>query len=272
MTVKLMNMRKGFDKHLAYANSRPREGDQPIRPDPLEPGHLAVAMSAQTGSGAIQVARKLAECLQAHTPATEPPWRVFDRTLMVKVLEDHRLPADMARFLPEDAHNAVDDVMHELLGLHPPSWLIVQQSIETMLNLVRSGNVILVGWGATAVTGKLPNVFQVRLVGSLERRAARIEAREHLRLREALASIERSDRARARYVRRYFQRDVADELQYALVINTDRFPEGEPARLICEAILNRRRALATNFGAFAQKKPSYSNTYGSYSQPAEQID
>ena len=203
MTVKLMNMRKGFDKHLAYANSRPREGDQPSRPGPIESVHRGVAMSAQTGSGALQVAGKLAECLQAHTPASAPPWRVFDRTLMVKVLEDHHLPAGMARFLPEDAHNAVDDLIHELLGLHPSSWLIVQHSIETMLNLVRSGNVILVGWGATAVTGKLPDVFHVRLVGSLERRAACIEAKEHLSRSEALASIDRSDRARARYVRRY---------------------------------------------------------------------
>jgi len=171
----------------------------------------------------------------------------------------------MARFLPEDAHNPVDDVVHELLGLHPPSWLIVQQSIETILNLVRSGNVIIVGWGANAVTRRLPNVFQLRLVGSLERRAARIEAREHLSRTEARAAIERSDRARARYVRRYFQQDVANDLQYALVINTDHFAEGEAARLICEAVLNRRSALATGFRVFAHEKPSYNNTYGSYS-------
>jgi hypothetical protein len=168
---------------------------------------------------------------------------VFDRNLMAKVLEDHHLPARLVKFLPEDARNAVDDVLDELLGLHPPAWIIAHQSIETILNLVRAGNVILVGWGANAVASKLPNVFHVRLVASLERRIARIQARERLDRKDALAFIERSDRGRARYVRRYFHREVADVLLYGLVINTDHFSDAEVVRLVGDAVLNRQRSL-----------------------------
>jgi cytidylate kinase len=227
-------------RHLAHINSHPRHNGQLVQPLPLETGRAAVAISPQTGSGAFQLAGRLADYLQAHATAGAPTWRVFDRSLMAKVLEDHHLPVRLAKFLPEDAHNAIDDVLDELFGLHPPSWVIVQQSIETMLHLVRRGNVILVGWGANAVTSKLANVVHVRLVASLERRIARIQTREHLDRKAALAFIERSDRGRARYMKRYFQHEVADSLLYGLTINTDRFSDVEIVRLIGDAVLQRQ--------------------------------
>jgi hypothetical protein len=61
----------------------------------------AVTLSRQTGCGALVVAEKLAEYLQQHSKHA-PVWTVFDRNLMDKVLEDHNLPAYLARFLPED--------------------------------------------------------------------------------------------------------------------------------------------------------------------------
>jgi Cytidylate kinase-like family len=244
-------MQHDFGRQLAHFNSRPRHNDQPLRVCQPESGRLAVAISRQTGSGALRVAEGLAEYLQALAPHAEPRWRVFDRALMVKVLEDHQLPTRLAEFLPEDAHNTVDDVLQELLGLHPPSWVIVQQSIETILNLVRVGNVILMGWGVNAVTGKLPNVFQVRIVGSLEHRIARIQARESLSPKEALLYIQRSDRGRARYVKRHFHHEVSDVLQYALTINTDHFSDAEVVRLIGDAVLHRRRSACARVRSLA---------------------
>ncbi len=247
-------MRHGFGRHLAHINSRPRHSDRAVWVYHPEPERLAVAISAQTGSGALQVAERLAEYLQARAPAAEPRWRVFDRSLMAKVLEDHHLPARLAKFLPEDAHNAVDDVLDELFGLHPPSWVIVQQSIETILNLVRAGNVILVGWGANAVASKLPNVFHVRVVASLERRIASVQEREHLGRKEALAFIGRSDRGRARYVKRYFHREVADVSLYGLIINTDHFSDAEIVRLIGDAVLDRQRSLRDRVQIFPARE------------------
>jgi cytidylate kinase len=238
-------MQHDFGRQLANFNSRPRLIDQPLRVYQPESERLAVAISRQTGSGALRVAERLAEYLQALAPQAEPPWRVFDRTLMVKVLEDHQLPTRLAEFLPEDARNMVDDMLQELLGLHPPSWVIVQQSIETILNLVRVGNVILMGWGVNAVTSKLPNVFHVRLVASLEHRIARIQAREGLSPKAALLYIQRSDRGRARYVKRHFHHEVSDVLQYGLTINTDHFSDAEVVRLIGDAVVSRHRSAGT---------------------------
>ena len=40
--------------------------------------------------------------LQGQVPAGAPPWTIFDRNLVERVLEDHDLPARLAKFMPED--------------------------------------------------------------------------------------------------------------------------------------------------------------------------
>ena len=153
-----------------------------------------------------------------------------------------RVLQPLPEFLPEDATSAVGDVLDELLGLHPPASVMVQHSSETILNLVQTGRVILVGWGANVITNHLPNVFQVRLVGSLEKRLERIKRRDRLSREEARAFIERQDRGRERYVRKNFGQRLSDAFLYHLTINTDRFPDAEVVRLIAEAALNQYHA------------------------------
>ncbi len=99
----------------------------------------AVTISRQAGCGALVVANKLAEILQQRGPADAPSWTVFDRNLMDKVLEDHNLPKWFAKFLPEDRLSELQDIIDELFGLHPPSWTVVEQTAETILQLADLG-------------------------------------------------------------------------------------------------------------------------------------
>ena len=199
----------------------------------------AVTISRQTGSGAHSIAEKLAVLLQARSPIDAAPWTVFDRNLVEKVLEDHHLPQRLAQFMPEDRISELKDTIDELIGLHPPSWTLVRQTADTILRLVELGNVIVIGRGATIITGKLDHVFHVRLVGSMDRRAKRVQELEHLSEKEALALIRRQDRGRERYLKKYFHTDLHDPLLYHLVINTDKVSDDEAARLIADAVLPR---------------------------------
>ncbi len=232
-----MNNDYSYARCLAYLDNQKRLQDQPAAvPGPPPP---AVAISRQSGSGAIIIADKLAEYLKARGPSSDRPWTVFDKNLLARVLEDHHLPARLQKFLPEDKVNAISDTVDEILGLHPPSWLIVRQSTETILRLAELGNVILVGRGANAITSGLPNVLRVRLIGSVERRLERLRQRESLDHARALELLQRTDRGRARYVRTYFHRNIADPLHYDLTVNTDHLAEEEVARLLGEALLAR---------------------------------
>ena len=80
------------------------------------------------------------------------PWTLFDRDLVQKVLEDHRLPSRLARFMPEDRISGLQDIMDELFGLHPPFLSLVHRTTETILRLADQGNVILIGRAGNVIT------------------------------------------------------------------------------------------------------------------------
>ena len=232
-----MDRANAFVRCLAYLD---RQLETRGRPGSLEyPLRMAVAISRQAGTDADNIAEKLAEYLQVNGPADAQPWTVLDKELMARVLEDHHLPARLAEFLPEDEINAIRDAVDEILGLHPPSWLIIHESAQTILRLAELGNVVLVGRGAAVITRRMPNVVRVRLVGSIEQRLARVQQSERLSRDEALGFIRRTDRGRARYVKKYFGEDVADELLYDLTINTDILSRNQIVHMMGDLVLDR---------------------------------
>jgi cytidylate kinase len=196
------------------------------------PSGPAITISDLTGSGAHEIARQVAALLQGNEPRGAAPWTVFDRQLVEKVLEDHHLPKRLAKLMPEDRRSYLNDVLDELVGLRPPSWVLVPKVIKSILQLAEVGHVILVGRGASFVTARLSNTFHVRLVASLPQRIERVQNQQNLSARQAAKFIAKSDRGRGRYVRAYFHSRIDDDLQYHLVLNTDRLPLAEAADLI----------------------------------------
>lgn len=197
----------------------------------------AVTISRQTGCGAFVVAEKLAHYLQEHSKSGSP-WAVFDRNLMDKVLEDHDMPAYLAKFLPEDRVSQLEDFLNELFDVHPPSRTIIVQVAETMLKLAAVGHVILIGRGGNVVTARLPDVFHVRLVAPLEKRVEHAHKCYEMTRDEAYKFCLAEDVGRARYLKQHFQADINDPLLYHLTINTGQVGFDAAARLIGEAILN----------------------------------
>ena len=200
----------------------------------------AVTISRQAGCGALAVAEKLARYLQEHSSKHVVPWKVFDRNLMEKVLEDHDLPTRLAQFLPEDRVSFLEDIMTDLLQTFPSSQTILRQTTESILKLASVGNVILIGRGANLITARLPNMFHVRLVAPLEERI------EHSRKSYGMTKIEarrfclREDLGRKRYLKKYFNADVSNPLLYHLIINTGSVGYEHAAKIIGDAVLNPR--------------------------------
>lgn len=210
----------------------------------IRPQLPAITISRETGAGAVTIAQMAAERLDREEEGDDRcPWTVFDRNLTEKVLEDHNLPAKLKRFMPEDAISPVDDVLEELLGLHPSQWTLVQHTTETILRLATLGNVVLVGLGANLITARLKHVLHVRLVAPLERRLRHAEQYYKLGRKDAIDFVRKNDLARRRYVRRYFNADIEDPVGYHLTINTGQVTFPEAARLIAEGVIGLRSGL-----------------------------
>lgn len=236
-----MNTQFGLERCLSFINCQMQPAGS--RQVAVQNGAAwrAVTISRQTGAGSHQVAERLAEYMQAHSPKEACPWTVFDKNLVEQVLKDHNLPERMARFLAEDRISEIQDTMDELFGLHPPSWTLVRKVADTILHLVELGNVIIVGRGGQIITNNLDFVLHVRLVGSLERRLERVEEYYKLGKRAALAFIHREDRGRRRYLKKYFGREIEDPLLYHMTINTDLVSYDQTTRILGEALLSPKK-------------------------------
>lgn len=221
-----------FEKCNAYILGQLHQ----LKSKPKSPPGFTVTISYETGAGAHEIAVQLAKLLQATEPKGPVSWTVFDRNLVEKVLEEHHLPKALAQYMPEDRRSLVQDIMEELGGLRPPSWVMVPQIAETVLHLANAGHVILVGRGANFITTRLPNVFHVRLICPLPKRIARVQDLNHLTPKEAAKFIKDEDHARRRYVKTHFHKHIEDDLFYHLVINTDRIPCPDAAGLIVEGM------------------------------------
>jgi cytidylate kinase len=206
-----------------------------VVPKPHVPGP-AITISHQAGSGAHEIAIRLAGLLQSREPDAPVPWTVFDRNLVEKVLLEHDLPQALARFIPEERLSYIQDAMTEMVGVIPPSWDTVPQIASTVLHLAVAGHVILVGRGASFITSLVPNVLHIRLIASLPKRIERIQHLRDLTPEEAAEWIRKEDSARGRYVKSHFHVAIDDDLLYHLVINTDRVPCTEAVQFIADGV------------------------------------
>jgi hypothetical protein len=236
----------GLERCRSFINCQLNPGHPSYVPQRNGVRWKAITISRQAGSGGHSVGGRLEELLQARCPEASPPWTVFDKNLVEKVLEDHHLPNRLAQFMREDRISEISDTMDELFGLHPPTWTLVRKTADTILRLVEVGHVILIGRGGHVITRNLDYVFHVRLVGSLEKRVKCMQEIEHLSADAALAMVRRDDLGRARFLKKYFKKDINDPLLYHLVINTDLVTYDAAARIIADQVASVASAEPVN--------------------------
>jgi len=223
-----------LDRCFSFINSQ----SSSAKATGVQPGvRRAVTISRQAGCGAVHVAEKLAAHLQQHAPPANAPWTIFDRDLMDKVLADHKLPAYLAQYLPEDRVSAIEDTLADIFGVRPTVHAMVQRTAETVLKFAELGGVILIGRGGNIITSKLPHVLHVRLVAPLEDRIERICRDDNKSPAEARKFCLEEEQSRTRYLKTYFNADINDPVNYHLIINTSRVGYDHAAKLISDAVL-----------------------------------
>jgi len=198
----------------------------------------AITISREAGAGAITIGHLVAKILDQRCPGVPAcPWTVFERNLAEKMLQDHKLPAALERFMPEDAAFPLNDAVETLLGLHPSSWTLVEHTTHTIRRLATMGNVILIGRGSNIISAHLPHVFNVRLVAPLRERVRQVEEYHKVKSVEAAQMVHDLDEARRRYVRQYFRADIDDPLHYHITINTAHTGFEKAARIIANLVI-----------------------------------
>ncbi|MFA5057616.1 MAG: cytidylate kinase-like family protein, partial [Opitutaceae bacterium] len=195
-----------------------------------------ITISRETGAGATTLGQLLLPLLDRQFGPGNQRWVLLDKNLLTHALTVHHLPERLAEFLPEDRIPELRAVIGELVGLHPPLWQIEQKVTETIRQLAEIGHVIFVGRAAQLITQALPGGFHLRLVASRASRVNRMMALLNCDARSAEMHIQKNDRARRRFLKTYFDREIDDPHLYDLVINTDRVAPASAALLVAQAL------------------------------------
>jgi cytidylate kinase len=106
---------------------------------------------------------------------------------------------------------------------------------ETILNLAETGKVVIVGRGGQVILRERRAALHIRVVASVNTRVRNLMARHEISEDEATAMVRKSDRDRARYLKRYHGVDCNDPQLYHLVLNTDNVTVALGEHLIVEA-------------------------------------
>jgi len=217
------------------------ESDISLRQKAGKLPHSFITISRQAGAGAISVGNKVIELLNNDKKLSWPcPWTLFDKDLTNTVLEEHHLPEKFKKYMPEAKISQISDILEDLLGLHPPSLILVHNTSETILHLAHIGNVVIVGRGASIITRTHEGGFHVRLVGSLEKRVQRVMEYSKVDMKQAEELIAKWDKDRKKYIKEYFKKNNEDPLLFDLVINTDYISYDNTARMILHSMLCSR--------------------------------
>lgn len=206
--------------------------------------HPFVTLSRETGAGATALGHELVPLLDRDFAGEAGSWVFLDRDLLNHALTQHRLPAKLAEYLPEDRISEIRATIGELVGLHPSLWQLEQKVAEAVLQLAHVGHVILAGRAAHLITRALPGGLHVRLVASRATRVERTAAALGCTRDAAARQVDQHDEARRRFVRSNFDAEIDDPHAYDLVINTEHFSAHDAAALVVAALHQRLRAVA----------------------------
>ncbi len=224
-----------LEKAKLYIETHSKEGklDKKIK---YEKG-ACITISRETGAGADVVSRMLADILQKYKKEIQPDWTIFDKNLIEKVLDDHKLPKTLTEAVDEKKYSSILSFANEVLVGQPSIQTLVYKTTQTILSLAEIGNVIIIGRGGNIVTANSPNAFHVRLVSTLEDRINHIKEVYGYDIKQATDFLKKDDQARRNYINTYFHKQIDNPLFYHLIINTHRISYAVAAEIIADTIM-----------------------------------
>ena len=187
-----------------------------------EPSLPVVTIARELGSGGADVAKLVAQKLNCS---------LVGYSIVDSIANDLGLPKKILDFMDERLKS-------EFMSWYDASFCGEMDMHDyhhymraTIRSLAELGSIVFLGRGAAFVTTKRRKI-DVRVVAPRNERIRRIAERKHLREHDAVHEIEKSDKARMKFIRSAYQRDWSDPSGYNFVINTGQLSIPQAAAMI----------------------------------------
>ena len=205
-----------------------------------------ITISRELGSGGRTVGHKLAEKLN---------FRYSDKELIRALQNKVNLTVSGIEKLKGQKKNWFNDFI-QLVAPAPQADMLVdalspylkefradlttddihEAEVEIIKAIAESGPCVIAGRSAFFILKDCPGKVDVFITASREHRIERVMRKQELTREQAVEVIERVDKARDNYIKRYTGNSRYDARNYNLSINVDNLTEDEAADLILEYI------------------------------------
>lgn len=170
-----------------------------------------IAISREPGSGGRIIAVKLSEILG---------FDLFHQEVIHQMSESANVNKRLLETLDEKGLNLLEETVSSVINEHhlwPDEYL--KHLMKTVGVICEHGRAVIVGRGANFILPR-ERCLRVRVIAPMAIRLKRICREYDLPREEANRRLLRTESDRRAFIRKYFNADVADPLNYDLVINT----------------------------------------------------
>jgi cytidylate kinase len=195
-----------------------------------------VTISREPGSGGRILARQVAE---------KHALDLFHREVIHGVAASAKVSRQFLETLDEKSLSVLEDCVNSLVHerhLWPDQYL--QHLMKVIGTIGKHGRAVIVGRGANFILPPEGRI-RVRVVAPLEQRVANVASTFGVAAEEARRRIIRTESDRRAFIRKYFNADIADPINYDLVLNTEILSIQTAADMLGTAIAEGTASLAS---------------------------
>jgi cytidylate kinase len=194
---------------------------KPIRP--------VITISRLPGAGGRILAQKLAEDLKID---------LFDSAIVEEIAKNSKVSERIVQTLDEQDHSIIDEWIQALGESHMWSYEYLGHLTKVVGSIGAHGHAIIVGRGASYI---LPTevCLRVLVIAPLQTRIDNVIKAYGVSESEAKRRILRTESDRKAFIRKYFNADMTDPMNYDIVINTQNFDIDTAVKIVTEAFSSR---------------------------------
>jgi len=171
-----------------------------------------IAISREPGSGGRIVATELGKKLD---------FDVFHQEIINEMAESAQVNSRILETLDEKGLSVLEDWITSLVNtqhLWPDQYL--RHLMKVIGTVGKHGNAVIVGRGANFVLPPEGRI-RVRIVAPLDVRVENVSRNFGVSAEDAKRRIIRTESERRAFIRKYFNADITDPINYDLVLNTE---------------------------------------------------
>ncbi len=181
-------------------------------PKEQEEKYHIVTISREPGSGGQLIAAGLAERLG---------YDLFHQEVIHKMAESTQMSQMLLESLDEKGLSTLDNLISSIIYdryLWPDKYL--KHLMKVIGTIGKHGHAVIVGRGANFILSS-EKIIKVRIIAPLKQRIMNVANEFDCSEEEAKRRVIRSESNRRAFIRKYFNGDISDPINYDLIVNSN---------------------------------------------------